>query len=102
MPKQKNHLNPTYRLEQVWHVRTHASDISWANRRLAIPGFPGGPRELWTKRRKAAEEIAQADERVSGQYGRLALSSAPVRAVRRVDDRVPGSIAKGNGNSRVA
>ncbi len=61
MPKQKHLSNPTRRSERIWCVRTYSTDIPWKLRRLGVPGFARGPRELWTKKRGVAEQIAQAD-----------------------------------------
>ena len=68
MPKQKHLSNPTRRSERIWCVRTYAIDIPWKLRRLGVPGFTRSARELWTKNRKVAEQIAQADERSGGRY----------------------------------
>ena len=37
---------------------------------LGVPGFARGPRELWTKKRGVAEQIAQADDRIRQQRHR--------------------------------
>ena len=68
MPKQKHLSNPTRRSERIWCVRTYSTDIPWKLRRLGVPGFARGPRELWTKKRGVAEQIAQADGRAGGRY----------------------------------
>ena len=67
MPRQKGHLTQPADLNRFGKSEPMPATSPGPTGGLQYPDSPRGPRELWAKRRKVAEEIAQADERVSGQ-----------------------------------
>ena len=58
--------NPT-RVQRIWCVKTSAIDIPREYRRYAVPGFGREPRVIWTRQRKIAQQISNADEQAGGQ-----------------------------------
>ena len=53
----------------IWRVETTAIDIPREVLRRSMPGFGREPSVIWTRQRKIAEQISNADERPGGQGG---------------------------------
>ena len=67
MPRSpRRRRNPT-RVQHIWCVKTTAINIPREYRRYAVPGFGGEPRVIWTRQRKIAQQISNADEQAGGQ-----------------------------------
>ena len=62
----RRRLNPT-RVQYIWCVKTTAIDIPREFQRYAVRGFGREKRVIWTRQRKIAEQISNADEQAGGQ-----------------------------------
>ena len=67
MPRNTNRhkLNPT-RPQFIWRVETTAIEIPREFWCYAVPGFTQERRVIWTRQRKIAQQISNADEQAGG------------------------------------